>query len=130
MTRKQVIFLVMIATLALSGFGYRHNPDPPCKCETKVYKRKKSILPCIVGILRDSASLKPLVVGALVINDVVIRANKEGKTYAELATREGGRCKMVAKVFTYYFCSRSVRIHDGDSIVCVFNMRRSREVLE
>ena len=130
MTRKQTILLVVIAALALPGFAYRLNLDPPCKCETSVYKRKKTILPCIVGVLRDSASLKPLVVGALVINGVVIRTNKEGKTYAEVAVPEGGKCKLVAKVFTYYFCNRTLRIHDGDSIVCVFDMLPSKEVLE
>jgi hypothetical protein len=117
--------LVAIVAVVFPGFGSRS--DPACQCEITVYKRKRSILPCIVGILQDSATQKLFNVGALIVNDVVVRANIEGRTYCEVAAKR--KCKVVAKVYFYKPCSRTLRIHDGDSIVCVFHMRKSREVL-
>jgi hypothetical protein len=91
-----------------------------------IYKRKKSSLPCVVGVLRDSASQKPLpFVGALLVNDVVSRSDKDGKTYSEVASKK--TCTIIAKVYFYKPCIRKVRILECDSIVCTFSMRRNRE---
>jgi hypothetical protein len=99
--------------------------DPLCKCETVIYKRKRSILPCITGLLKDSATGKPLSIGALTINGVIARANQQGKTYVEVGSYR--KFEIVAKVYAYYFCSKTLTVNKGDSVVCTFYMRKNRE---
>lgn len=118
---KLSLIILTVAGLTETGF-YR---TPPCQCDLIAYKRKTSPLPCLVGILRDSASHKPLpMVGALLINNVVFRSDKEGKTYAEVISNR--EYILTAKVYFYYPCTRKLRIEEGDSIVCIFNMRKNR----
>lgn len=99
--------------------------DPLCKCETVAYKRKHSTLPCITGLLKDSATGKPLSIGALTINGVIVRANQQGKTYVEVGSYQ--KFELVAKVYAYYFCSKTLTVNKGDSMVCTFYMRKNRE---
>jgi hypothetical protein len=99
--------------------------DPSCKCEVTFYKKKrKGVLPCIVGIMRDSATQKPVLSAGVVINKIVLRTDKDGHTYCEVIP---GKHTLIAKAFTYYFCTQKVVAQEGDSIVCVFDMRRNRE---
>lgn len=124
--RMNYLFILLIAggIAGLSG-ATTIRREPPCKCEVTFYKKKRGVLPCIVGIIRDSASQKPLEVAAVIVNNIVTRTGKGGYTYCEVVS--GKECTLIAKCFTYYFCTKKVVAHEGDSIVCVFNMRRNRE---
>jgi len=117
--------LNFLLVIGLAEVNAHHTP--PCQCTVSIYKRKKSSLPYIVGVLRDSASQKPLpFVGALLVNDVVSRSDKDGKTYSEVASKK--TYTIIAKVYFYQPCVYKLRISEGDSIVCTFSMRRNREL--
>ena len=117
-------FCLVFTTLSFnSPFHYYY--DPPCKCEVVFYKRKYSVLPCITGLLKDSATGKPLSVGALTVNGVIARANQQGQTYVEVASYQ--KFDVTAKVYAYYFCSKILTINQRDSVVCTFYMRKNRE---
>lgn len=107
-----------------TSITYNH-ADPPCKCNTIIYKRKYSMLPYITGLLKDSATEKPLISGALTINGVIVRVKQQGRASIEVDSHK--RFKTVAKIYGYYFCSKNLVVTKGDSVVCVFYMRKNRQ---
>jgi hypothetical protein len=124
MTLKPIVLrVVVLAALILPGFAFHHSN--PCDCQTTVYKRKKSTAPVIVAIIRDSASQKALPVSALVVKDIIMQADTNGRIYLLVPPKK--KYKMVAKAFSYAFCTHTICTREGDSIVCVFNMRYSRK---
>jgi hypothetical protein len=117
-------FLLGLMNLSFDLPFHSYN-DPPCKCEVVIYKRKYSVLPCITGLLKDSATGKPMGVGALTVNGVIARANQQGQAYVEVASYQ--KFEVTAKVYAYYFCTKVLTINKGDSVVCMFRMRKNRE---
>jgi hypothetical protein len=122
---QSIIIITTLLALMCSAKADAYHP-PHCQCELSVYKRKRSPLPYIVGVLRDSASQKPLpFVGALLVNNVVSRSDKDGKTYLEVISNK--IYKIIAKVYFHQPCIRNLCLSEGDSVVCTFSMRRNRE---
>ena len=121
---KSFFLLALAGGLAAVTGAPDARREPPCRCEVTVHKKKrKGVLPCIVGVLRDSATQKPLGLAALDINKTVSWTNKEGRTYTDVIT---GKHILTASAFTYHVCTQQVVAREGDSIVCVFNLRRYR----
>lgn len=122
---KTVLLFVVVGVLSvLVGFNYYR--EPPCQCEVTVHqKKRKSVATYVVSLVRDSMRHKPLILAAVVINKVIVPTDNQGRAYSNVMA---GKHTLVAKAFTYYFCTQKVVAREGDSIVCVFNLRRSREV--
>lgn len=124
MLTKYMMIITLLTAMSL-GRNTAHS-TPPCQCNVSIYKRKKRSLPCLVSIVRDSASQEPLsFVSLLLINNIVWRSDKDGKTYADVVSNK--KYRLTAKAYFYQPCIRKLRPQDGDSIVCIFNMRRDRQ---
>lgn len=119
-----MLFLISCFFITSSYLNLLTQHDPLYNFEIAIYKRKGSPLPCVTGFLKDSATAKPLTVGALVINGVIIRINNQGQAYAEVTHYR--KFETIAKAYSYFFCHKTLNLSKGDSLVCTYYMRRNR----